>query len=348
MNKLEIRSAIGASDILVGESLDNVCQYLPKNKKIAIITDRNVRRLYGDRFPAYPVIEIGLGETSKTLQTVNDVFGRLVELEFDRSSFILAIGGGIVCDTAGFIASTYMRGIDFGFVSSTLLAQVDASVGGKNGVNYEGLKNMIGTFNLPKFVICEMSMLKTLTHDDILCGMGEIVKHGAIKDAALFEFIENNYTKIDSLDEEVIGRFVYDSVVIKSNVVNADAKESGERKKLNFGHTFGHAIEKVTHIPHGMAVSIGMVVAARLSVSRGLMPQADADRMERLLKNIGMPTNIEFDKNEVLGALRHDKKRNGDDIQFILLTGIGSAVIENININELDSIVDDLCSNSRN
>lgn len=347
MNKLEIRSAIGKSDILVGESLDNVCQYLPANKKIAIITDRNVRRLYGDRFPAYPIIEIGLGETSKTLDTVAEVFARLVELEFDRSSFILAIGGGIVCDTAGFIASTYMRGIEFGFVSSTLLAQVDASVGGKNGVNFEGLKNMIGTFNLPKFVICEMSMLQTLTHDDVLCGMGEIVKHGLIASRDLFEYIERNYTKIASLDAEVIGRFVYDSVVIKSNVVNADVREGGERKKLNFGHTFGHAIEKVTHIPHGMAVSVGMVVAARLSVRRGLLTQADADRIECLLKNIGMPTEIAFDKEEVISALRHDKKRAGDEIQFILLNSIGSAVIENISINELDSIVDDLCSNSR-
>lgn len=342
MHTLDINSSIGTSKILVGEKIENVANYLPQNKKIAIITDSNIKRLYGDKFPNYPIIEMGIGEDNKTLQTVEQIYQKLVDLEFDRSSYILAIGGGIVCDTAGFVASTYMRGIDFGFVSTTLLAQVDASVGGKNGVNFQGFKNMIGNFNLPNFVICEMNMLQTLTQDDILCGMGEIVKHGAIKDADLFNFIEQNTDKATQLDPDVIQRFVFDSVVIKANVVNEDAKESGERKKLNFGHTFGHAIEKVAKIPHGMAISIGMVVAAQLSVEKGILTQEKADRLKTLIENLGLPSSLEFDKDAAINALRRDKKRKGDSIDFILLKDIGEAVIENIKIEELEKVVTDL------
>lgn len=342
MHTLDINSTIGNSKILVGELLENVDKYLPKNKKIAIITDANIRKLYGHKFPDYPIIEMGMGEGNKTLQEVDRIIGKLVDLEFDRSSFILAIGGGIICDTAGFIASIYMRGIHFGFVSTTLLAQVDASVGGKNGVNFQGYKNMIGNFNLPDFVICEMNMLKTLSKDDILCGMGEIVKHGLIKDPKLFDFIEQNVQKATLLDYNVIERFVYDSVVIKSDVVNADAREGGERKKLNFGHTFGHAIEKVTKIPHGMAVSIGMVVASELSVKKGILSQDNCDRIKNLLINLGLPISMEFDKEAAINALRRDKKRAGDSIDFILLSDIGSAVIESIEITALEEIVKSL------
>jgi 3-dehydroquinate synthase len=339
MHILDIESTIGNSKILVGESLENVVKYLPRNKKIAIISDTNVIKLYGDKFPDFPVIDMGFGEENKTLENVNSIYQKLCDLEFDRSSYILAIGGGIVCDTAGFIASTYMRGIDFGFVSTTLLAQVDASVGGKNGVNFQGYKNMIGCFNLPQFVICEMNMLQTLTPDDILCGMGEIVKHGAIKDAKLFDYIEQNAEKAKILDKDVIARFVYDSVVIKSNVVNADAREKGERKKLNFGHTFGHAIEKVAKIPHGMAISIGMVVAAQLSVDYGYLSQEKADRLKNLLIKLGLPISLDFDKDTAINALKRDKKRSGENIDFILLTDIGEAIIKEIEIKELEKIV---------
>jgi len=221
-----------------------------------------------------------------------------------------------------------LRGVDFGFVSTTLLAQVDASVGGKNGVNFEGLKNMVGVFALPKFVICDIEMLKTLPYEEILSGFAEIVKHGAIADEKLFTFIEENVDKALVLDKVVLEHYVYESMVIKSNVVNNDAKEKGERRKLNFGHTFGHAIEKATKIAHGKAVSIGMVVAAQLSVQRGLLPQSQADRLVSVLKNLKLPVDlIGIDTNSVLSAIKHDKKREGETMHFVLLEKIGKAVI---------------------
>lgn len=341
MRKLSIDSSIGKSEILVGEQLENVGRYLP-NKKIAIITDTNVYKLYGNKFPDALIIEIGMGEEIKNLATVEYIIDKLIENEFDRSSFILGVGGGIVCDIAGFVASIFMRGVDFGFVSTTLLSQVDASVGGKNGVNFGGLKNMVGVFNLPQFVICDMEMLKTLAPDEIQCGFAEIVKHGAIKSSELFNFIEENVQKAIKLDAQVIERFVYDSVVIKANVVNEDAREKGERRKLNFGHTFGHAIEKIAKVPHGKAVSIGMVVAARLSVSRGLLSAQKAERLITLLNSLGLPTELELDPEKALAAMKRDKKRDGDKIHFVLLSDLGSADVVEITFDELKGIVTSL------
>ncbi|MBK8809093.1 MAG: 3-dehydroquinate synthase [Bacteroidales bacterium] len=275
--------------------------------------------------------------------TRNRLFEELTNNEFDRSSYILAIGGGIVCDISGFAASCFMRGIDFGFISTTLLSQVDASVGGKNGINFKGYKNMIGNFNLPQFVICDPEMLKSLKKEDLLCGMGEVVKHGIIADKSLFEFIEKNAALALQSDPKVLERFVYDSVVIKSGIVNKDAREKGERRKLNFGHTFGHAIEKVKQIPHGMAISIGMVVAAELSVSRNLLSRAEADRIKNVLKSLQLPTQIDIKAEEALNALKRDKKRDGDSIHFVLLKSIGEAVIEEITIKELEKIAYEVC-----
>lgn len=348
MKQHYIESSIGNSKICVGELLENVGTYLPK-RKMAIITDSNIAGLYRDKFPkGIEVIEIGMGEEIKTMDTVAMLMSRLLEMEFDRSSFLLAIGGGIVCDITGFVASIYMRGIEFGFVSTTLLSQVDASVGGKNGVNFEGFKNMVGVFALPNFVICEMEMLKTLPKEDVLCGFAEIVKHGVIASPELFNFIENNYDKALALDAKIIERFVYDSVLIKSDIVNKDARENGERRKLNFGHTFGHAIELVTKIPHGKAVSIGMVVAMELSVKRGLMQQIVADRIKQVLEKLQLPTKMmDIDPALALAALKHDKKRAGDAINFVLLRNIGDAVVQEIKIDELETIVYDLCRNSK-
>lgn len=342
MKVLQIHSSIGDSNILVGESISNVSSYMP-NKKTAIITDTTIASLYGSLFPpAEVIITLEPGEEHKTMQSLDYIFETLVEHEFDRSSFILAIGGGIICDVAGFAASIFMRGIEFGFVSTTLLSQVDASVGGKNGVNFRGYKNMIGAFNLPSFVICDTEMLKTLSHEDILCGMGEVVKHGAIAYASLFEYIEKHASEIELRNPEVFTRFVYDSVVIKSNIVNKDAKEKGERRKLNFGHTFGHAFEKIQKIPHGMAVSIGMVIAAKISAKRGLLPEADVTRLVSLLQALSMPTEISLSPEELFSALKRDKKREGESIHFVLLTSIGSCVVEKISLSELERIVYDL------
>jgi len=338
MKTLEIHGNAGDSFIHVGETLRNLEKYIP-SKNVVLITDKNVKQFYENDFPPHPVITIDTGEKIKNLDTVRDIYEKLVTVGADRSTFIVGIGGGIVCDIAGFVASTYLRGVRFGFVSSTLLSQVDASVGGKNGVNFKGYKNMVGVFNQPEFVICDLNLLNTLPKKEILNGMAEIVKHGAIEDANLFAYLEGHSQKALILDIEVIEKLVYDSIVIKSDIVNQDELEKGARRKLNFGHTFGHAFEKTTGVPHGEAVSVGMVMATALSVKRGRLSADDAGRIKTLLQKIGLSVDIHAEGKRVIDALKKDKKRKGDHIYFVLLNEIGNAFVDQIPINELEAVI---------
>ncbi len=325
---------------MIGERLENLYQYIPGNRPI-IITDVNVQKIcLMDSMPG-DIITIGTGEKIKTLKTVQDIYTRLVTLGAGRSSFIVGIGGGIVCDIAGFVASTFMRGVRFGFVATTLLAQVDASVGGKNGVNFNGYKNMIGVFNQPEFVICDLDLLKTLSEREILCGFAEIVKHAAIGDADLFAFLEQNHESARALDGQIIERLVLDSVTLKSSIVSRDETERGERRILNFGHTFGHALEKVMGVPHGEAVSMGITIASALSVKRGLLAVEDERRILSLMKHLKLPTRIESEHEQLFDALKKDKKRESNFINFVLLDGIGTAVVEKIPLEELKDTIDE-------
>ena len=341
MKVLEIHGSTGDSKILIGESLQNISKYINADR-VLIITDTNVKHHYLKDFPPHEVIEIGTGEKIKNLDTVQTIYGKLLDLEADRSSLILGIGGGVVCDIAGFVASTYLRGIRFGFVPSTLLSQVDASVGGKNGVNFGGYKNMVGVFNQPEFVICDPSLLRTLPEKEISSGFAEIVKHAAIGDARLFSYLEEHDEKALHLDEEVIEKLVYDSLVIKSSIVERDEKEKGERRKLNFGHTLGHAIEKTAGVLHGEAISAGMVFASTISSKKGYLPAEDAIRIEELLKKLRLPTRFQLDRKKVFDALRKDKKRREDSINFVLLHGLGNAIVEAISIKELEDMIDNM------
>ncbi|MFP4474242.1 MAG: 3-dehydroquinate synthase [Desulfatibacillaceae bacterium] len=338
MNALTIHGQQGESRILVGEALARADQYLPAGRCV-VITDTNVSRLYRDRFPNAPIITVGTGEAVKTLDTVRDIYTRLLDLAADRSTFLLGIGGGIVCDITGFAAATYMRGVRFGFVATTLLAQVDASVGGKNGVNFSGYKNIVGTFTQPEFVICDPQVLATLPKKEVACGFAEIVKHALIASQDLFGFLESVPDRAIVLDEAVVNRAVLESVRIKSSVVSTDEREAGERKKLNFGHTYGHALEKVVGVSHGEAVAAGMMVAAKMSANRGMLPQRDVERTARLLKNLGLPTVVEAPRDGVLDAMARDKKRRGDTIDFVLLDGLGSAVVRSVELSELSRVV---------
>ncbi|MBW1857505.1 MAG: 3-dehydroquinate synthase [Deltaproteobacteria bacterium] len=338
MKTLEIHGSTGDSIILIGERLRNLRKYIPSEKAV-IITDTNVKHHYLKDFPSCEVIEMGAGEKIKNLDTVRTIYRKLVDYEVDRSSFIIGVGGGVICDIAGFVASTYLRGVRFGFVPSTLLSQVDASVGGKNGVNFGGYKNMVGVFNQPEFVICDMSLLKTLPEIEISSGLAEIVKHAVIGDVDLFSYLEGYHEKALNLDSEMIENLVYGSLLIKSSIVNRDVKEKGERRKLNFGHTFGHAIEGTTGVSHGEAVSLGMVVASTFSAIRNHLPSEDSERIEALLRKLKLPTKIKLDRERVLDALRKDKKRKMDSIQFVFLQGIGNAVVEEISIKELENVV---------
>ena len=339
MKTLEIHGSTGDSTILIGERLRNLRTYIPF-EKVVIITDTNVRNSYLKDFPPCEVIEIGIGEEIKNLDTLQEIYGKLIDYEVDRSSFIVGIGGGIVCDITGFTASTYLRGVRFGLVPSTLLSQVDASVGGKNGVNFGGYKNMVGVFNQPEFVICDMSLLRSLPETEISSGLAEIVKHAVIGDANLFSYLEGYHEKAFKLDSEMIENLVYESLLIKSSIVKRDEREKGERRKLNFGHTFGHAIEATTGVPHGEAVGIGMVVALAFSAKKNYLQAKDSKRIKELLGKLKLPTKIKFDRARVLDALRKDKKRKKESIFFVFLQGIGNAVVEEISIKDLESVID--------
>ena len=334
MKTVKLDTQIGKSVILIGERLENLKSHLPVNMPI-IITDSNVQKHWGHFFPPGAVITIGTGEGIKTLDTVGEIYDQLLELGADRASFIVAIGGGVVCDVAGFVASTYMRGVRFGFVSTTLLSQVDASVGGKNGVNFGGYKNIVGVFTQPEFVICDQNLLQTLPPREFQCGFAEIIKHGAIADERLFVYLEQNWARALEHDPEVIEKVVHDSVKIKATIVDRDVTEQGERRKLNFGHTLGHAIENVLKVPHGEAVSVGMVLASKLSEKKENMQSEESIRLTSLLEKFKLPVGLKFDRQQVIEAIGKDKKKEGEQLKFILLKKIGEAVVNEIYIQDL-------------
>ena len=334
MKTIQIKGGTGDTAVLVGESIDRLTAYVPVENTI-VITDTRVAEIYGKRFPPCKVITIGMGESIKRLETAQNIYRQLLAFGADRSTFLVGIGGGIVCDITGFAASTFMRGVRFGYVATTLLSQVDASVGGKNGVNFQGYKNIVGVFNQPEFVICDLSLLKTLPEREISCGFAEIVKHAAIADADMFAYLEVNAGRAISLDLSVIEKLVYESVRIKAAVVNRDELEKGERRKLNFGHTFGHAIEKTARISHGEAVSVGMMIAAAVSEAKGLLKTTDTKRLQCLLQDLALPTQIAVDEDRVWDALQKDKKREGDFIHFVLLEQIGRTTVRPLSLIEI-------------
>jgi len=339
MKTIKVKVSQAVSLIHIGETLKNVEKYLPKSNVI-IITDQNVKKLYSQDFPTCPIITIETGENIKTLDTLNMIFKELIKLGADRKTFILGIGGGIVCDITGFAACIYMRGLKFGFVSTTLLSQVDASVGGKNGVNFDSYKNMIGVFCQPEFVICDTSLLKTLSSQEISNGFAEIVKHALIFDEKMLNYIESNIDKALNLDHEVITKLVIDSVELKAGVVQRDEKESGERKKLNFGHTIGHALEKITGISHGMAISIGMVKAAYFSYKKDLITNQDCQRISDILQKLNLPVKINADIETIIDAMKKDKKKENNNISFVFLDKIGNSIVEKISLKNLRTYFD--------
>ncbi len=338
MKAFTVNGDSGPSAILVGERLENLAAHCPVKQPI-IITDVNVHDRYRGVFPPGPVIVIGSGEKEKNLDTVRRIYEQLLALKADRDSFLIGIGGGMVCDITGFAAATYMRGVRFGFVATTLLCQVDAAIGGKNGINLGGYKNMVGTFCQPEFVICDPHLLKTLPPAEIRGGLAEVVKHAAIADPDLFVYLEAHYTRALALEAPVIEKLVHASVVIKTGIVSRDEKESGERRKLNFGHTFGHGIEKTTGVAHGQAVSAGMVLACSLSVKKGWLAVGQAARVTTLLEKLELPVRLELDGPAVLEAIGKDKKKAGGQIHFVLLRRIGEARVVKIAMKELAAVL---------
>lgn len=338
MEKIEIQGLYGKSVILIGESIKNVGNYLP-NAKIYIITDKNVQAHQGENFPTFPTYCISPGEGSKTLEVAAKIYTWLLDEDANRHSFILGIGGGVVCDLAGFVASTFMRGIPFGFVATSLLAQVDASVGGKNGVNLDGYKNTVGTFTQPSFVICDIEALSTLPREEFSNGFAEIVKHTLIADAQMFDYIEENIETIKKFNPEALEQLVSHSVRIKAGIVQSDEREGGVRKTLNLGHSWGHAVEKITNLPHGKSVSIGIEFAARLSTTKGFLTKKDYIRIANLLLSLGLPVCVNVNPQKIFEIMVKDKKRTGSCIEFILLNGIGNVKIVPLSLDEISTFI---------
>ena len=305
------------------------------SRRVVIVTDANVRRHHQACFPPGEILEIGLGEAHKPLETVGLLYERFLELKLDRAALVLAIGGGIVCDVAAFAAATWLRGLDTGLVPTTVLAQADAGVGGKSGVNFRGLKNQVGTIRQPRFVLCDPAFLRTLPQVEVRNGLAEVVKAAAIADPRLWEHLESRAEAVLALEAEPLAEAMSAALSMKVRVVEADELETGLRRTLNFGHTVGHAYEALLGVRHGEAISAGMVFAARLSERRGRLASGQAKRLERLLERLGLPTRLEADPDAVLEAIGSDKKRAGAVVHMALLERLGQAIVEPVPLTEL-------------
>ena len=298
-----------------------------------VVTNETVEPLYLDALVAdlngkqVRVISLPDGEAYKTLETVEDILDTLVENGANRDTTVVALGGGVVGDVAGFAAACYMRGVDFIQVPTTLLAQVDSSVGGKTGVNHASGKNLIGAFHQPRAVLVDTGTLKTLPDRELKAGLAEVIKYGAIVDADFFAWIEDNLEALIARDSDSLAAAVQRSCELKAEIVAEDERESGRRALLNFGHTFGHAIEHCQGYGewlHGEAVAAGMVMAAQLSANDAAL----CGRIERLLERAGLPTRPPpIAANDLLAAMSLDKKVHSKQLRFVLLRSLGEAFV---------------------
>lgn len=322
------RGADAPSRVVIGDAINSLENYLPSGRKVVIVTDPNVHRLYKEIINRYDYCLIGLGEPNKTLGTAGKLYGELLARGADRSTFLVGFGGGIVTDVTGFVASTYMRGLRFGFVATTLLAQVDASVGGKNGVNYEGYKNMVGTFNQPDFVLCDPAMLDTLPEREFRAGLAEGVKAAIIADADLFGRIERTTFEALRTDTDLLSDAVSAAIRVKADIVERDERESGDRRKLNLGHTLAHAIEKASNrMNHGEAVAVGTALIAGAAVKLGALTQADCDRIVNVLTALGFDLTPPVEVKRLLKEVGKDKKNEDGMLRIVLPVGIGDCEV---------------------
>lgn len=310
-------------------------EQIVSKKKTVILVDENIYGLHAEKFSGYQVIRFAAGEKNKNQQTVDQIIKELIQLEAGKDTFLIGVGGGVVTDIAGYVAAVYMRGISFGLVPTSILAMVDAAIGGKNGIDIGVYKNMVGTIRQPEFIFYDYSFLKTLPVEEWVNGFAEIIKHACIKDALMFSMLERYSLHDFQADETLIAELVEKNVAIKTGIVARDEFEKGERKLLNFGHTVGHAIENLCQLPHGHAISIGMVAACNLSEQLIGLSFDEAKKIIQLLSRYHLPVDIETDHEKVFEVLKMDKKRAGDAVNFILISKIGNAVIRPIALDEL-------------
>jgi 3-dehydroquinate synthase len=321
-------------------------------KRYGLIMDDRVAEVYGELVTeslhgaglAVETLVFPHGEASKSLHSVADLAGRLASLGIDRQDALIALGGGVTGDLAGFLAATYMRGIPYVQVPTTLLAQVDSSVGGKTGVDIIEGKNLIGVFHQPRAVYVDIAVLRTLPREELLGGLAEVIKYGVIRDGAFFDFLENHRQAILDLQPEVITHTISTCCRIKAEVVAEDEREGGMRRILNYGHTIGHAVEGASDftIIHGLAVAIGMVAAARLAVAQGLLSEPDKERIVTLLKAYGLPVAVPgaLSRTRIKRYLLTDKKAVGGRLHFVLPTTIGRTCIDaDISEAQIDAVL---------
>lgn len=327
------------SRVYMGFAAELLQQLLPK-KRVIVISDSNIDRTHHDLIAPYEYILIGQGEQAKSLATLEDIYRKLIDMGADRSTFILGIGGGIVTDIAGFVASTYMRGVEFGFVTTTLLGSVDASVGGKNGVNVGGFKNMVGVFSQPQFVVCDASLLATLPKREFRAGLAEVIKTAILGDTELFKILENSSFDAIRNDNELLEEVISRCVRVKALVVAEDEREDGRRRILNLGHTIAHAIEKSSNkMNHGEAVAVGLYHITRSALAQNIISEEDAKRIFALIEQYGFDTTLPVERKQLLDAIKGDKKRKGDSLHLILPTAIGSVEDRLISFEEMKTFL---------
>lgn len=315
----------------------SLLESISDKKSTVLVTDKHLFEAHPGRFDGYKVIVLEPGEKYKTQSTVDYVISRLIEFEADRKFQLVGIGGGVITDITGYAASVYMRGLRFGFVPTSLLAMVDASIGGKNGIDVGPYKNLVGTIRQPAFLLYDSSLMKSLPHSEWVNGFAEVIKHACIKDAELFDELESHDIEYYKTNREALNSLVTRNAMIKANVVMNDEFEKGERRLLNFGHTWGHAIETRLNIPHGHAVSIGMIMAARLSES--ITGFSGTDRLKQLLTKYQLPVSASVNKQEVFAVLKMDKKKDNSAMNYVLLNSIGDASVNKIPIDELEKMI---------
>lgn len=300
-----------------------------------LLTDRQLYELYPSLFSSYPTIVIDAGESSKSMESVLSIIQQLIALEVDKSFYLVGVGGGVVTDIAGLVASTYMRGLRLGLVPTSLLAMVDAAIGGKNGVNIGVYKNMVGTIRQPDFILFDHQFLNTLPNEEWSNGFAEIIKYACLFDEAMLKALDKNDIKYYKQHEVELQQLIQQCVLLKNKVVIEDEREQQQRKLLNFGHTVGHAIENNYSLSHGKAVAIGMVVACKLSTILVQLPSTFIHILEKILQQYQLPITYAFDPIVISKTLKLDKKRQQETIDFILLEAVGKATIRKVNIEQL-------------
>jgi 3-dehydroquinate synthase len=339
MKKIKFSFSNSSTDFYFDTSFDYLEKLTEKDNTV-IITDENVFRRNQKKFKDWKTITTQPGEQHKYQQTADLIIEQLIAHGADRKSFIVGVGGGVVTDIAGYAAGIYMRGIMFGFVPTSILAMVDAAIGGKNGIDVGVYKNMVGLIRQPAFLLYDYSLLKSLPKEEWINGFAEIIKHACIKDAAMFKLLEQHELSDFQKDTKLLNKLIQRNATLKSKVVQEDEFEQGDRRLLNFGHTVGHAIENTHQLSHGHAVTIGMVIAAYLS--ENLLGFKAAKRVASLIVQYKLPAFYKFDTEKALRVMQADKKRVKDVINYVLLEKIGKGIIKPLTITEIKPVIDKL------